>query len=85
MQGFETAMFAIAAAFAIIVMYDAAGVRRETGRQAQIINNIVEKIIVEHEISVERLKELVGHKPVEVFAGAILGVLTAIVYWGIIS
>ncbi len=80
LHGFDSAIFAVSMAIAMIVMYDAAGVRRETGRQAQIINNIVEKMLVDHEISVERLKELVGHKPIEVLAGAALGILTSVFY-----
>ena len=60
------------------VMYDATGVRRETGKQAVIINEIVQKMFVNGEsITDEELKELVGHTHVEVIGGVIVGLLTA--------
>lgn len=83
--GFNSHLFALAMIFAIVVMHDALGVRRETGKQAvsilqmvEIINNyIVEK---DEEIKVEKLKVLVGHTPLQVVAGAILGGVIAIIY-----
>ncbi len=72
--------FAIAAILAIIVMYDARGVRRETGIQAQLLNEIL-KIFTDmgrSELSAyDKLKEFVGHTPLQVFAGAVLGILIA--------
>ena len=73
--GFDSAFFAIAVMFAIIVMGDAAGVRRETGEQAKILN-IITKDIFKHETSAkinQDLKELVGHTPVQVFIGSAVG------------
>lgn len=73
--GFDSAFFAIAVMFAIIVMGDAAGVRRETGEQAKILN-IITKDIFKHESSAkinQDLKELVGHTPVQVFIGSAVG------------
>ncbi len=59
-------------------MYDATGVRRETGKQAVVINEIVQKMFVNGEsITDEELKELVGHTHVEVIGGVIVGLLTA--------
>lgn len=78
-NGFESVEFAISLVFALIVMYDAAGVRRAVGKQARIINQMIEDIH-EHKKGVfsgERLKELVGHTPVEVFWGGILGIVIA--------
>ncbi|MDO4294037.1 MAG: divergent PAP2 family protein [Eubacteriales bacterium] len=74
--------FAISAILAIIVMYDARGVRRETGLQAQVLNEMItfwEKMgqPLTYE---ERLKEFVGHTPLQVFAGALLGILIAFLY-----
>lgn len=73
--------FAIAAIFAIVVMHDARGVRRETGIQAQLLNDMLKifedmgrKELTAH----EKLKEFVGHTPLQVIIGAILGVLIAI-------
>ncbi len=78
-SGFGSVEFALAAAFAIVVMYDATGVRRSAGEQAKILNKIVETMRNENfsETS-EKLKELLGHTPVQVFAGAILGIALAI-------
>ncbi len=72
--GFDTAAFAVAFALALIVMYDAAGVRRETGTQAVVINKILHDILVDGKrITEDELKELIGHTPLEVFFGALLG------------
>ncbi len=80
-EGFGTPVFALAVAFAIIVMYDAAGVRRETGTQAAVINQILKDLLINgKQISDEELKELVGHTPLEVACGALTGLLVAIVY-----
>lgn len=77
--GVNSVEFAICFVLALVVMYDASGVRRETGRQAEIINDLMENFGKENmEITGERLKELVGHTPLEVFAGAALGVLVGI-------
>ncbi len=78
-EGFSTAAFAISVVLAAIVMYDASGVRRETGLQAQVINEILRKVFVDGQpISEAELKELVGHTKVEVIGGFLVGVLTAL-------
>ena len=77
---------------AIIVMYDARGVRRETGTQAVIINEIMDYLsnplddrYKDPEFSQEKLKEFIGHTPFQVICGAILGVLVALIsYYGFI-
>lgn len=80
-QGFDTAIFALAFTLSAIVMYDATGVRRETGKQAVVINEIVEKLFVNGEpITDEELKELVGHTKVEVLGGFLVGLLTAVIF-----
>lgn len=79
-EGFDTALFAVAAAFAIVVMYDATGIRRSAGQQAVILNRIVEKIGKEDITETgKKLKELLGHTPIQVFAGAVLGIAVAVV------
>jgi uncharacterized protein len=75
--GFGSVDFALAAAFAIVVMFDAQGVRRATGRQARILNRITEDIYWQGRIKDDRLRELVGHTPIEVVAGFLLGVAIA--------
>ena len=71
-KGFDSVEFAICVVFAMIVMYDASGVRRAVGKQAAIINKIVEDVQKRKHIEHETLKELVGHTPKEVIFGAIL-------------
>ncbi len=73
--GWKSAEFAIATIFAIIVMYDAAGVRQAAGKQARILNQMVEELFSDdHKFNEEKLKELLGHTPVQVIAGSVLGV-----------
>lgn len=79
-KGFASTEFAITAVFAIIVMYDASGVRRAVGKQATILNKILDDLHHKKHIEQKRLKELIGHTPKEVLFGAILGILTAIVF-----
>ncbi|NET36857.1 MAG: divergent PAP2 family protein [Cyanothece sp. SIO1E1] len=74
-MGWASSEFALATIFAIIVMYDAAGVRQAAGKQARILNQIIDELFQEHsEFNENRLKELLGHTPVQVMAGLILGV-----------
>ncbi|MFH0826726.1 MAG: divergent PAP2 family protein [Candidatus Omnitrophota bacterium] len=75
--GFSSVAFALAVSFALVVMFDAQGVRRATGRQARILNKITEDIYWQGRIDEEKLRELVGHTPVEVIAGFLLGVVIA--------
>lgn len=80
-QGFETGVFALSAVFALVVMYDAAGVRRAAGKQARLLNRIVHELIEERrKPDYEVLKELLGHTPVEVISGAVLGAMTAAIF-----
>lgn len=75
--GWDSAVFAMALIFAFVVMYDAAGVRRAAGHQAKILNMIIEDIAHNKPLGNEKLKELLGHTPKEVVAGAFLGILIA--------
>ena len=78
-KGFASTEFAITAVFAIIVMYDASGVRRAVGKQAEILNQIVDDFFHGKFDQHKKLKELVGHTPKEVLFGALLGIITGIV------
>ena len=74
-EGFDSALFALAFAFSAIVMYDAAGVRRSTGKNAAVLNHLLDGLAGNGFVfDEERLKELVGHTPVQVLAGALLGI-----------
>lgn len=79
-DGFNSTEFTITVVLAVIVMYDAAGVRRAAGQQARILNKIVEEWDFKDLTKTDkRLKELLGHSPKEVFAGAILGIVIALI------
>ncbi|MBP3524426.1 MAG: divergent PAP2 family protein [Clostridia bacterium] len=75
-EGFSSSIFALAFCFSGVVMYDAAGVRRSTGRNAQVINQLMDMLSGNgYTFDEKRLKELVGHTPIQVLAGALLGML----------
>ena len=78
-NGFESTEFAICAVLAIVVMYDAAGVRRAAGQQARVINKLVDDWEEDDFSNSEKLKELWGHTPKEVFVGALLGIVVAVI------
>lgn len=74
-KGWSSPEFAIACLFAVIVMYDAAGVRQAAGKQARILNQIIDEFFQEGQnFNEERLKELLGHTPFQVFVGLALGI-----------
>ena len=75
-EGVSSTTFALAFALAAVVIYDAMGVRAETGRQSEVINKIVQEVLVEGKpITEKQLKELLGHTPLEVLAGVLVGVI----------
>ena len=71
--------FAIALIFSFVVMYDAAGLRRAAGRQAAILNRLVEDLVHMRGVQEQKLRELLGHTPVEVLVGAVLGVAVGLI------
>jgi len=73
--GWDSVYFAIAAVFAVVVMFDAQGVRRTIGRQAYILNKILDDIYWQGKIQEDRLRELIGHTPIEVIMGMVLGIV----------
>ncbi len=78
---FNSPFFAISAVFALIVMYDASGVRRATGEQAKILNKIMDDLMNKRSVMFgEHLKELIGHTPLQVLIGAILGITVGVLY-----
>ena len=78
--GFTSPLFAIALVFAIVVLFDAQGVRRASGQQAEALNKILDDIYWKHKIHEDRLKELLGHTPIEVLTGTALGILLAVFF-----
>lgn len=84
-MGFDSAIFAVAAIVAIITMHDAMGVRYETGEQAKVLNQMIENWITLSEKNVPflqnmHLKEMVGHTPLQVSAGFLVGVIVGLLY-----
>ena len=77
--GFDSALFAATLVFTVITLFDAQGVRRWSGRQAQLLNKMLEDIYFKRRIQEERVKELLGHTPTEVLAGMGVGMMTALV------
>ncbi len=78
-EGFSSSIFAVSFIIALVVMYDAAGVRRAAGQQAKILNKIIEDWgKASYSDTEKKLKELLGHTPVEVFVGALLGITIAV-------
>ena len=80
-QGFDSAVFAVAAAFAMVTMFDAQGVRRATGYQATILNKMMDDIYWKGQIEEKRLKEFVGHTPIQVLAGFLFGIFCAVLFY----
>ena len=78
-SGVSSAAFAIALIFSFVVMYDAAGLRRAAGRQAEILNRLVEDLVHMRGVQEQKLRELLGHTPVEVLVGAVLGVAVGLI------
>lgn len=78
-EGMNTPLFALSICFAIVVMYDASGVRRAAGKQARIINQIIESEGKNINVQ-EKLIELLGHTPLEVYVGAVIGVMMSTIF-----
>jgi len=80
-QGFDTPLFALAVAITMIVIYDAAGVRRQAGMHAERINVLFDELLRGHIWNEEELREVIGHTPLEVVGGVIWGVFVTTVIW----
>jgi acid phosphatase family membrane protein YuiD len=78
-SGVSSAPFAIALIFSFVVMYDAAGLRRAAGRQAEVLNRLVEDLVHMRGVQEQRLRELLGHTPVEVLVGAVIGIAVGLI------
>jgi hypothetical protein len=78
-QGVQSPLFGVTAFYSLMTMYDAAGIRRSAGRQAEVLNRIVDDLKITRRVPEERLLELLGHTPFEVLAGAAFGILIGLV------
>ena len=79
-DGISSPLFGVTLYFSAIVMYDAAGLRRAAGRQAVILNRLIDEHFADSQKDTQRLMELLGHTPLEVFVGALLGVASAVLW-----
>ena len=73
-EGFTSPLFCMCIIFSLIVFYDAAGVRQEAGKQAGILNQMMDDLFDRGEIKADKLKELIGHTPLEIVVGSLLGI-----------
>ena len=80
LEGFDSLLFGVSSVFAFVVMYDAMGVRRAAGEQAMAINKILHEIRTGSNIDFTPMREILGHRPIEVMLGALLGIIVAIIY-----
>ena len=78
--GIDSALFAISFVFSCIVMYDAAGVRRAAGKQAKLLNKIVDTPGLSNIEVKEKLVEVLGHTPMQVIVGAIIGIIVGLIF-----
>jgi uncharacterized protein len=79
--GWDSTLFAATTFFSLVIMYDATGIRRAAGQQAEILNRMLDELKDFHKLETERLKELLGHTPLEVFLGAAYGAFLAILFY----
>lgn len=79
--GFASPLFALAVVIAMIVIYDATGIRRQAGKHAEIINTMIQDLVEGHPLREEQLREVLGHTPLEALGGTLLGLLVAQLEW----
>lgn len=79
--GFDSALFAVTMIFTLIVLFDAQGVRLSAGKQAEILNKMLEDIYWKKKLDEDKLKQFLGHTPVEVIAGLFLGIIVSLLLY----
>jgi acid phosphatase family membrane protein YuiD len=79
--GFDSPLFALAFCLAMVVIYDATGIRRQAGKHARIINQMIFDLTSGHPLKQEQLREVLGHTPIEALVGTLLGIVTAQICW----
>ena len=77
--GFDSPVFALSVALAMVVIYDATGIRRQAGRHAEIINAMVQDLVEGHPLRQEALREVLGHSPMEAIVGVVLGLVVSLI------
>ena len=81
LYGFDSPFYAIGFTVAMVVIYDATGIRRQAGKHARIINQIITDLASGHPLKQEKLREVLGHSPMEALVGTLLGLATAQILW----
>jgi hypothetical protein len=76
-EGFQSGLFALSIAVAMVVIYDATGIRRQAGKHARIINAIIDDLASGHPLKEEQLREMLGHTPLQALGGVVLGLFFA--------
>jgi acid phosphatase family membrane protein YuiD len=79
--GYDSPLFALSVALAMIVIYDATGIRRQAGMHAALINAMIRDLASGHPLKEEQLREVLGHTPLQAFAGTLLGIIVAQITW----
>ncbi len=79
--GFDSPLFALSVILAMVVIYDATGIRRQAGRHAALINAMINDLTSGHPLREEHLREVLGHTPIQVLAGTLMGILVAQLVW----
>ena len=79
--GFNSPVYALSFVLAMIVIYDSTGIRRQAGKHAEVINAIIEDMATGHPIQQEKLREVLGHTPLEALGGTVMGLLFAQILW----
>lgn len=80
-SGFDSSIFAVAFVLAVVVIYDATGIRRQAGKHARLLNTMIEDLAAGHPLKEEQLLEFLGHTPLEALAGMLLGIASAQIGW----
>lgn len=80
-NGFDSPLFAIGFVLSMIVIYDATGIRRQAGKHAEIINQMITDLTTGHPLKEETLREVLGHTPMQAFMGTLLGIVSAQILW----
>jgi acid phosphatase family membrane protein YuiD len=80
-NGYDSPVFALAVSVAMIVIYDATGIRRQAGRHAALINAMINDLASGHPLKQEHLREVLGHTPIQALAGTLMGILIAQIFW----
>jgi acid phosphatase family membrane protein YuiD len=79
--GYDSPLFALSVAIAMIVIYDATGIRRQAGQHAALINAMINDLAAGHPLKEEHLREVLGHTPLQVVGGTLLGIVVAQLFW----